>query len=157
MREDWNEQELKTREQMKEAKDAKRVRGIGHENKGEGYVQVMGKLMHRGEQELLSLWEGWNWMTTKAGGLTLSCAPRQDARRRSTFVPTRSTRESQRRAVRARLVAKEQKTHARPESHASTPPLEALRDVLSEVVTGKRGGKFVAMVDVRRAYFYAPA
>ena len=37
------------------------------------------------------------------------------------------------------------------------PPLEALKVVLSEIVTGERGGKVVALVDVRRAYFYAPA
>ena len=28
---------------------------------------------------------------------------------------------------------------------------------LSEITTGKLGGKVVALVDVRRAYFYAPA
>ena len=43
--------------------------------------------------------------------------------------------------VRARWFAKENKTHARPELYASTPPLEALNVVLSEVTTGKRGGK----------------
>ena len=59
--------------------------------------------------------------------------------------------------VRARWVAKEYKTHARPELYASTPPLEALKVVLSEIATGKRRGKVVALVDVRRAYFYAPA
>ena len=59
--------------------------------------------------------------------------------------------------MRARWVAKEYKTHARPELNASTPPLEALKVVLSEIATGKRGGKVVALVDVRRAYFYAPA
>ena len=59
--------------------------------------------------------------------------------------------------VRARWVAKEYKTHARPELFASTPPLEALKVVLSEIATGERGGKVVALVDVRRAYFYAPA
>ena len=32
-------------------------------------------------------------MTTKAGGLTRSCAPRQDAKKWSTSVPTRCTRE----------------------------------------------------------------
>ena len=32
-----------------------------------------------------------------------------------------------------------------------------LKVVLSEVATGKRGGKVVALVDVRRAYFYAPS
>ena len=51
----------------------------------------------------------------------------------------------------------EYKTHARPELHAPTPPLEALKVVLSEIATGTRRGKVVALVDVRRAYFYAPA
>ena len=59
--------------------------------------------------------------------------------------------------VRARWVAKEYKTHARAELYASTPPLEALKVVLSEIATGERGGKVVALVDVRRAYFCAPA
>ena len=43
--------------------------------------------------------------------------------------------------VRARWVTKEYKTHARPELYASTPPLLALKVVLSEVATGKRGVK----------------
>ena len=59
--------------------------------------------------------------------------------------------------MRARWVAKEYKTHARPELYASTPPLEALKVVLSEIATGERGRKVVALVDVRRACFYAPA
>ena len=59
--------------------------------------------------------------------------------------------------VRARWVAKESKTHARPELYASTPPLEALKVVLSEIATGKSGEKVVALVDVPRAYCYAPA
>ena len=54
--------------------------------------------------------------------------------------------------VRARWVAKEYKTHARPEKHAPTPPLEALNVVSSEIATGTRRGKVVALVDVRRAY-----
>ena len=59
--------------------------------------------------------------------------------------------------VRARWVAKEYKTHARPELYASTPPLEVLKVVLSEIATGQRGGKVVSQVDVRSAYFYPPA
>ena len=59
--------------------------------------------------------------------------------------------------MRARWVAKEYKTHARPELHASTPPLEVLKIVLSEIATGERERKVVALVDVPRAYFYAPA
>ena len=36
----------------------------------------------------------------------------------------------------------------------STPPLEALKILLSEIATE---GKVLALVDVPRAYFYAPA
>ena len=59
--------------------------------------------------------------------------------------------------VRVRWVVKEYKTHARPELYASTLPLEALKIVLSEIATGEREGKVVTLVDVRRAYFHAPA
>ena len=59
--------------------------------------------------------------------------------------------------MRARWVAKEYKTHARPELHAPTPPFAALKVVLSEIATGTRGGEVVALVDVRRAYLNAPA
>ena len=103
-------------------------------------------------------------MTSKAGGLTQGCAPRQDVRRWSTFVATGCTQESPGRCanvrrgkhpsrqvgrtdkgqpgkpnVRARWAPKEYKTHARPELYASTPP--ALEVLLSEVATEKRGGK----------------
>ena len=70
------------------------------------------------------------------GGLIRSCAPRPGEKKGK---PN----------VRAWWVAKEYKTHARPELYASTPPLEALRIVLSEIATGKRAGKVVALVDVR--------
>ena len=70
LRED--QQELKTFEQKKKATDARRIRGIVHENnksKGTNHVQAeMVKLMHHDEQELLSLWV---WMTTKAGVTSL--------------------------------------------------------------------------------------
>ena len=59
--------------------------------------------------------------------------------------------------VRARWVAKEHKTHSRPELYASTPPWEALKVVLSEIATGEREGKVLAFVDVRKASLYAPA
>ena len=58
--------------------------------------------------------------------------------------------------MRARWVAKEYKTHARPELYASTPPLETLKVVHSEIATSRRGGKVMALVDVRKAYFCAP-
>ena len=73
-----DKQGLKTREQKRKAEYAKRIRRIVHENgksKGTSYVQAeVEKLMHHDEQELLSLWEGWLGMTTKAGGLTRGCA-----------------------------------------------------------------------------------
>ena len=56
-------------------------------------------------------------------------------------------------SVRARWVAKKYKTHARPELYASTAPLEALKVVLSEVATGKREGKVVALVDAQMGVF----
>ena len=59
--------------------------------------------------------------------------------------------------MRARWVSKEYKTHARPELYSLTPPVEALKFVLSETATDEREGKVLALVDVRRAYFYAPA
>ena len=53
-----DQQELNMREQKKKAKDAKRIRGIVHENKGTIHVRdEMGELMHHDEQELLSLWK----------------------------------------------------------------------------------------------------
>ena len=68
LRED--KQELKTREQKKKAKDAKRIRGIVHENKRKNHVQdEVEKLMHHDEQELLSVWEGWHWDDNKGGWL----------------------------------------------------------------------------------------
>ena len=58
-----DKQELKTREQKKKAKDAKRIRGIVHENdksKRANHVQEeMEKPIHHDEQALLSLWQGW--------------------------------------------------------------------------------------------------
>ena len=59
-----DQQELKTREQKRRAEDAKRIRGIVHENnENERMSQMqyeMVKLMRHDEQELLSLWEGWH-------------------------------------------------------------------------------------------------
>ena len=151
--------------------------GIVHESdksKGTSHAEEeMEKLMLHDEQELLSLWgKDGNGMTTMAGGLTRSCAPRQDVKKWSTSV--KCLRETEKAPiktgwaetdkgqpgkpnVRARWIAKEYKTHARPVLHAPTPPLEALKVVLSEIATGTRGGKVVALVDVRRAYFHAPA
>ena len=139
--------------------------------------------MHHDEQELLSVWEGWLWDDNQGGWLDpelCAKARREEVeyiRRHKMY--TNVSREACLREtgrapiktgwaetdkgqpgkpnVRARWVAKEYKTQERPELYASTPPLEALKVVLSEVATGKRGGNVVALVDVRRAYFCALA
>ena len=168
-------------------KDAERIRRIVHENdknKGSSHVQnEMGRLMHHDEQELLSVWEGCHWDDNKGGWLDPdSCAQarREEVewiRRHKMYTKVRREtcfRETEKAPIktgwaetdkgqpekptnlRARWIAKEYKTHARPELHAPTPPLEALK-VLSEIATGTRGGRVVALLDVRRAYFCAPA
>ena len=67
-----DQQEPETREHQWMVEDAKRIRRIVHENdknKGLSHVQnEMGRLMHHDEQELLSVWEGWQW-DDKIGGL----------------------------------------------------------------------------------------
>ena len=116
----------------------------------------MGRLMHHDEQELLSVWEGWHWDDNKGGWLDprLCAKARQEEveyiRRHKMY--TRVSRETC-----LRETGKFSTKRTRPELHALTPPLEALKVVLSEIVTGTRRGKVVALVDVRRAYFYAPA
>ena len=169
------------REQRRKAEDTERIRGIVHEdNKNEGLSRVqneVGKLMHHDEQELLSIWEGWHWDDNKGAWLDpelCAKARREEVeyiRRHKMY--TRVPREVRapiktglaetdkgqpgKPNVRARWAPKENKTHTRPELYASTPPLQVLKVVLSEIATGEGSGKVVAPVDVRRAYFYAPA
>ena len=60
--------------------------------------------------------------------------------------------------IRARLVGKEFRTEADDSLYASTPPLEALRCLLSSAATvdgGDKEPRGVMVSDVRRAYFYA--
>ena len=57
---------------------------------------------------------------------------------------------------RSRLVAKDIKKNARPDLFAATPPLEALKTVISMAARGKKGTE-IMVNDVKRAYFYAPA
>ena len=115
-------------------------------------------------------------MTAKADGSIRSCAPERDERKWSTSVATRCTqgstgklayvkleghpsRQDGRRRTRdnqgsptcARGGSQRNTRRTRPELHASTLPLEALKVVLSEIATGKCGGKVVALVDLRRA------
>ena len=170
-----DKQELEMREQRKRAEDANRICNIineNAENKGLSLVEAV-----------LSVWEGWHWDGNKGGWLDPElCAkarreeveyirrhkmyvrvPREVCLRETGKAPIKTgwaeTDKGQpgKPNVRARWVAKEYKTHARPELYAPTPPLEALNVVLSEIATGEREGKVLALVDVRRAYYYAPA
>jgi hypothetical protein len=57
---------------------------------------------------------------------------------------------------RSRLVAREIKKDDRPDLFAATPPLEALKTILSMCASGNKGEKLMVN-DVSRAYFCAPA
>ena len=60
---------------------------------------------------------------------------------------------------RSRLVGREIKTDERPDLFAATPPLESLRYVLSLCASTQWNNRphRILSVDVKRAYFYAPA
>ena len=57
---------------------------------------------------------------------------------------------------RSRLVAREIKKDGRPDLFAPTPPLEALKVILSMLASGNKGERLMVN-DVSRAYFCAPA
>ena len=58
---------------------------------------------------------------------------------------------------RSRLVGKEFNTYKDETLFASTPPVEAMRMIISLAATNNEKGKFKIMTnDVSRAYFYAP-
>ena len=59
--------------------------------------------------------------------------------------------------VRCRWVGKEYNTGPRPELFAPTPPLEGVKIVVSEAASSPHSDTVVAVIDVRRAYFYAKA
>ena len=59
--------------------------------------------------------------------------------------------------VRSRWVAQDFRREARPDLYAATPPLEAVKTLVSMAASGKGRGNVVSVMDVRRAYFYAPA
>ena len=110
------------------------------------------------------MWEGWHWDDNVGGWLDLElCAkarreeveyirrrkmngrvPRELCSRETGKAPTKTewaeTDKGQpgKPNVRVRWVAKEHKTQGRPELFASTPPLEALNIVLSEIAHGER-------------------
>ena len=57
---------------------------------------------------------------------------------------------------RYRLVAREINTHKRDDLFAGTPPLEALKCILSMAASGNRG-EVIMVNDVSRAFFHARA
>merc|ERR1712110_976742 len=58
---------------------------------------------------------------------------------------------------RSRLVGKEFNTYNDVSLYAATPPIEALRLILSLAATDNKSGNYKVMTnDVSRAYFYAP-
>ena len=59
--------------------------------------------------------------------------------------------------VRSRWVAKEFRTHASPKLFAPTSPLEGVKLVISKAASTGSSDTVLLIVDVRRAYFYAPA
>ena len=114
--------------------------------------------------------------TLEEDGSILAHAPKPDVRRWSTSGVTRFTRGCRGRHVSVTLgthlirkgcvetdkgqPGKAQHTReggSRRTSHATALPLQALKMVLSEIATGGRGRKVVALVDVRRAHFDAPS
>ena len=54
-------------------------------------------------------------------------------------------------------MVKEYNTHATPELYAATTPLEGVKLVLSDAASSGDPETVVAIIDVRRAYFYAKA
>ena len=154
-----DEQEWKTREQKKKAKDAKRIRGIVHENdkwKGTSHVQdERVKLMHHDEQELL---DHELCATARREEVEYIRRHRMYTRVPLRNVPARNgerTRDSKRSPMCAPGGLRRTTKHMQDQN--CTPQLEALKVVLSEAATGKREGKVVALVDVRRAYFHSPS
>ena len=57
---------------------------------------------------------------------------------------------------RSRLVAREINTHKREDPFAATPPLEALKIILSMTTPGNKG-ESIMINDISRAFFHAPA
>ena len=104
-----DKQELEMRERRKRAEDANRICSITHENaenKRLSHVQnEMGNLMHHDEQELLSVWEGWQWDDIKGGWLDpeLCTRARREEKKWSTSVATRCTQESPEKLAYVRL------------------------------------------------------
>ena len=62
--------------------------------------------------------------------------------------------------IRSRWVAKEFATYKSAEFFAATPPLEALRMMISHAASGRangRGGRKILVIDARKAHLHAMA
>ena len=96
MEEQLNEEE--TCEHQRKVEDAKRIRRIAHENdknKGSSHEQnEMGRLNIMMSRSCSVCGKDGTGLTTKAGGLIRTCAPRQDVKKWSAFVATGCTRGS---------------------------------------------------------------
>ena len=109
----------------------------------------VGNLMHHDEQELFSVWEGWHWDDNTGGWLDPELCAR--ARReeveyiRLLMMEIRVSRET---CLRETGRAPIKTGWAKTDKGQSGKP-----NVRSEIATGKRGGKVVALVDVRRRVF----
>ena len=94
---------LETHEQKKKTEDAKRIRGIVHDNnknKRTSHVQdEMVKLMHHDEQELVSLWEGWHWDDKKGGQLDPELCDKATREKNGVLSSPQDVHESPRRGV----------------------------------------------------------
>ena len=156
------------RERKRKVEHAKKIRGTVHEkdkSKASRRVQdEMERLTQHDEQECVGRmalgWQQWRM----ALGFP-RCVPKQDGKKWSTFAATRCTQEPPGSCACARLEEHPSRQDGRRLTDKGQPGkpnirarwVAALKVVLSEIATGKRKGKVVALVDVRRAYFYAPA
>ena len=141
-------------------KDAKRIRGIVHDdNKNKRLSRVQNEM----ENLMFSVWEGCHWDDNKGGWLDLELCAR--ARREE----VEYIRHQMYTRVSSETCLREKGTHqdrmggygqgtTRETQRTREVGREGIHDEARAVIaTGKRGGKVVALVDVRRAWFYAPA
>lgn len=170
-----------TRKKQKDAETLRRRRYVGGSQRGgDKEAAHVNALMH---EELLSLWGDQHWDDARGGWLdpALAVKGREEEMKfvhrhrvysrvprsvcyqetgkppiKTGWAETDKGTENQPN-VRCRWVAKDFKREPRPELYAATPPLEGVKMILSGAATGPRQGRGVAIIDVRRAYYYALA
>ena len=72
------------------------------------------------------------------------------------WVDTDKALEGEPMQIRSRIVAREFKSDDRPDLYAGTPPLEALKTIIS-IAANHRETFSIMHIDVSRAYFHAKA